>query len=355
MQLNMGEKFISGYYRTPTTHIFKLDLFEDEVRPVLDYVIKSDDVDTTGFSRLQIFKLAVDVAKKRQVYKPKKKKAPVRATTSRVSQLKSNARAIYQALVAGVNAEKAQKEIVSPAVASASKAAASKSVTAAFANASVAAAVQSAAGAKGDTDTADSDDLFGDSDEEATLEKYNKKCQERRAEAKVELAKKKSVQAKLAKEKAEKKAKLAKEKAEQKAKLAKEKAEKKAKLAKEKAEKKSKLTKKKKAELAKKKKAEQEAKSTHDAYVKGTAKNAVATSKARSLHLRNKKDCLFKVGMRVNAFWPDDHGDGGQWYDGTIITIDYFGRTISVEYDDGDVDDAVPWHKSRILGDPKAG
>ena len=316
-----------------------------------------DDVDTTGFSRLQIFKLAVDVAKKRQVYKPKpkKKKATAGATTSRVSQLKLNARAIYQAIVAGVNAEKAQQKIVSPAVASASKAAASKSVTAAFANASVAAAVQSAAGAKGDTDTADSDDLFGDSDEEASLEKYNEKCQQRRAEAKVELAKKKSVEAKLAKEKAEKKAKLAKEKAEQKAKLAKEKAEQKAKLAKKK---KAELAKKKKAELAKKKKAEQKAelaKKKHDAYVKGTATNAVAASKARSLHLRNKKDCLFKVGMRVNAFWPDDHGDGGQWYDGTIITIDYFGRTINVQYDDGDVDDAVPWHKARILGDPKGG
>ena len=74
MQLNMGEKFLRGYYRTPTTRKFKLDLFEDEVRPVLDYVIKSDDVDTTGFSRLKIFQLVVDVAKKRQVYKPKPKK-----------------------------------------------------------------------------------------------------------------------------------------------------------------------------------------------------------------------------------------------------------------------------------------
>ena len=188
-----------------------------------------------------------------------------------------------------------------------------------------------------------------------SLRTYDEKCQQRRAEAKVELAKKKSVEAKLAKEKAEKKAKLAKEKAEQKAKLAKEKAEQKAKLAKKK---KAELAKKKKAELAKKKKAEQKAelaKKKHDAYVKGTATNAVAASKARSLHLRNKKDCLFKVGMRVNAFWPDDHGDGGQWYDGTIITIDYFGRTINVQYDDGDVDDAVPWHKARILGDPKGG
>ena len=63
----------------------------------------------------------------------------------------------------------------------------------------------------------------------------------------------------------------------------------------------------------------------------------------------------------MNGFWPDEEGaaaaDGvsGQWYNGTVVTIDYFGRTVNVEYDDGDTDDAVPWYNASILDDLKGG
>ena len=191
--------------------------------------------------------------------------------------------------------------VVSPAVASASAANAAASASAAAALASAAAAPRSP------TDK-DVEHLFKDSeseDEVTTLKNYNAKIQAKRAREKAAVAKQKAVAAELAKKKAVQKAELAKKKAE----IAKQKEKRKAAR---------------KARLDKKK--------------------ADAVSK-------NKEDCLFKVNMAVCGFWPNESEKGGEWYEGTVQAIDYENRTVHVLYQDGDIDDAVPWHLARILSD----
>ena len=63
----------------------------------------------------------------------------------------------------------------------------------------------------------------------------------------------------------------------------------------------------------------------------------------------NKEDCLFAVGAPVCDLWPNDDGDGGEWYTGKVVSINYDARTVHILYDDNDVDDAVPWEQARIL------
>ena len=79
---------------------------------------------------------------------------------------------------------------------------------------------------------------------------------------------------------------------------------------------------------------------------------AAAASRAVSVEERNKADCLFKIGQNVSGYWPADNtGDGGGWFDGTVVSLDYVHRTVHIRYEDGDSDSAVPWHKARILDD----
>ena len=321
LYLNMDEKITSGYY-LDDNRFFSVEKFEDDTRALVDFVHQSAEIDTTGFSKLSIFKLAVKVAKKRESnykkLKPKKKKAKNSKSKKknpkpygRYADTKIKARAVYQALVASKNA----KSAVSPAVASASAANAAASAAAA------AAALASASAAPAAHEVTDKqvDQLFEDSessDDVMTLEKYNRDCQAQREQAKAELAKKKAVAAAIANEKAVKKAELAKQKAAQKAELAKKKADQRAERAKKKAEQNAERAKKKAVKIAK-----------------------------------NKEDCLFKIGMAVCGFWPDDDGEGGEWYEGIVQSIDYVRRTVHVLYKDGDIDDAVPWHLARILDD----
>ena len=55
--------------------------------------------------------------------------------------------------------------------------------------------------------------------------------------------------------------------------------------------------------------------------------------------------------MAVCGFWPDDEGEGGEWYEGIVQSIDYENRTVHILYKDGDIDDSVPWDLARILDD----
>ena len=57
---------------------------------------------------------------------------------------------------------------------------------------------------------------------------------------------------------------------------------------------------------------------------------------------------MFALNMAVCGFWPNDAGCGGQWYTGVVVSLDYLNRKVHIQYDDGDVDNAVPWHKARI-------
>ena len=86
--------------------------------------------------------------------------------------------------------------------------------------------------------------------------------------------------------------------------------------------------------------------------IAGMAAEAVAASKAVSVEERNKVDCLFKIGMDVCGFWPGDSaGEGDEWFEGVVVSLDYVHRTVHIKYSDGDTDDAVPWDKARILED----
>lgn len=51
-----------------------LDAYEDDVRDIIDSIIANEDVDTDKFNRQQLFRMAVDIAKKRESYIPRKKK-----------------------------------------------------------------------------------------------------------------------------------------------------------------------------------------------------------------------------------------------------------------------------------------
>ena len=105
----MDQKITSGYY-LDTNRFFKLDLFEDDTRAIVDYIHTSEDIDSGSLSKVEIFQLAVKVAKKRERYTPKVKKRSnkddKKKLTGRNRQIKINARAVYQAIVASENKKK---------------------------------------------------------------------------------------------------------------------------------------------------------------------------------------------------------------------------------------------------------
>ena len=316
MFLNMDDKITSGYYLN-SKRFFKLRLFEDDTRAMVDYLHSSAEINTGKLTKLDIFKLAVQVAKKRERYTPAPKKAGKHEHAKKKSpyagknhQIKLNARAVYNAIVASTNLRRLSH--VSPAVVSASAAAASRS--AATALASAAAAADPAA-----VTDAEVNRMFESSGDEkvAELEKYNHACQEKRTLAKKELAKAKAAEVELAKAKAAKKAKAAEAKAAKQAKAAKAKAAAK------------------KAKAAKKQAAKQD-----------------------TLISRNKADCLFTIGGAVCGFWTNDdsNDDGdandaedGGWYEGVVVSINYAKRTIHIKYDDQDEDFDLSWDLARIL------
>ena len=77
---NLDANIRSGIYRDLATRKFMLDTFEDDVRSLIDKIIDSEDCDTEMVTRQQLFRIAVDIAKKRERYVPrgKKKKSPAK-------------------------------------------------------------------------------------------------------------------------------------------------------------------------------------------------------------------------------------------------------------------------------------
>ena len=73
LKLNVDERLLAREFIGPQ-NVFDLPNFEDAVDPILDYFVKTDDIDTCGFTRYKMFRILVDVAKKRSDYTPKKKK-----------------------------------------------------------------------------------------------------------------------------------------------------------------------------------------------------------------------------------------------------------------------------------------
>ena len=55
--------------------------------------------------------------------------------------------------------------------------------------------------------------------------------------------------------------------------------------------------------------------------------------------------------MKVSAPWNGKGPEKDNWFDGVIVSLDYDNRTAHIQFEDGDVDDAVPWTQCSMLDD----
>ena len=63
-------------------------------------------------------------------------------------------------------------------------------------------------------------------------------------------------------------------------------------------------------------------------------------------------DAVLTIGMRVMGKWlaENEHDVGhGDWYEGTISSVDDKSKTIHIKYDDGDEDTALSWDHVSII------
>ena len=195
IKLNMDEQILSGYFRQGKT--FDKDKFEDHVRPIIQSIMQGSDVDTEGFTPYFIFKMAVDICKKRENYKPRTPTTELQvknersvygaANRARYLRTKAAARKIYMALQTKAAATKLSNTSTTAAAAAADAAAA-------------AAAAATAATTATDLTNSDVEREFAtDSagDEMKQLEQYNKEMQAKRNAAKADMADKKQAAAEL--------------------------------------------------------------------------------------------------------------------------------------------------------------
>ena len=62
------------FFRNADTRKFLLDAFEDDVREIIETIIDNEDVNTDMVDRQQLFRMSVDIAKKRETYVSRRKK-----------------------------------------------------------------------------------------------------------------------------------------------------------------------------------------------------------------------------------------------------------------------------------------
>ena len=357
IKLNMDSRVLAREFHDNDNN-FLTGKFEDAVRPIVDYFHQTDEVDTKDMSLKKVFNIAVSIVKKRKDYTPvtrkkKSKKSHGKKKTlyrGKYASTKAKARSIYAQLVASSNSERAPNSPVATAsmkVAIAAGVAEAVATCAEVAKHNAARNAASSAAAAADTAPTDADviSLFEDdssSGEAESLILYNKRCQQQRADAKKNLAAKKQEVLAAAKKKQE-------EKEKKKQDLLNKKKEKE----KRKQDALNRKNKNKKGARAKTKRGQIVSGSpTFRSYVAGMGAEAAAASKTTSVEDRNKADCLFKIGQRVSGLWPAlDEEDGGGWYNGVVISLDYCHRTVHIKYDDGDSDDAVHWYNARIMED----
>ena len=403
IKLNMDSRVLAREFHDNDNN-FLTGKFEDAVRPIVDYFHQTDEVDTKDMSLKKVFNIAVSIVKKRKDYTPvtrkkKSKKSHGKKKTlyrGKYASTKAKARSIYAQLVASSNSERApnspvatasMKVVIAAGVAEAVATCAEVAKHNAARNAASSAAAAadtaparkvarntarnaarnaaSSAAAAADTAPTDADviSLFEDdssSGEAESLILYNKRCQQQRADAKKNLAAKKQEVLAAAKKKQEEKEKkkqealaAAKKKQEEKEKKKQDLLNKKKEKEKRKQDALNRKNKNKKGARAKTKRGQIVSGSpTFRSYVAGMGAEAAAASKTTSVEDRNKADCLFKIGQRVSGLWPAlDEEDGGGWYNGVVISLDYCHRTVHIKYDDGDSDDAVHWYNARIMED----
>ena len=72
IKLNMDELLLGQHFRDEH-RFFKVDEFRQRVKPLIEAIENDDEVDTSMFTKQQLYALAINVGKKRDQYVPKKK------------------------------------------------------------------------------------------------------------------------------------------------------------------------------------------------------------------------------------------------------------------------------------------
>ena len=313
IKLNCDDLLLSQHFRDKERK-FKREEYKFHIKPLVDSLIADSELDTSMYSRLELFDIAVDIGKKRDAYQPKNKLSPTKKRRLRQKALKKKAAA---AAASSSSSSAAVVATASPA----SSATASPASSAVTENSSDDDDVP----VESQRDCSDATKSEGSSLREfleldEAEQENRKKTKEDIAGRKAAAAKKKEVAVKKKKEAA---------------------AAKKNNTAAAAAVKKNNIA------AAKTARAQ-----LHEDYIQKMGAAAVAHSRSKSaakkkLTAKQKQavidDCCLQVGMRVQGKWDDDY------YDGVVVSIDYQNRTVHIKYDDGDTDDAVPWDDTRIL------
>lgn len=301
LKMELDHLMLGQHFRDKERY-FKVDEFRHHAMPIVNALHDDEAVDTSMYTKSQLFRLAVDIAKKRDFYVPKKKPKLNPTKKRKLRAAKAKRQALAAARAAACVAAAKQKTRATADTVAAKTAGGSDDAVAVAGSDDDATEVEQSSPAT---------DATEDSDDVLALIQLNSKNQKNREEIKEALVKKKAA---AAARKAADAAKAA----------------------------------------AAKKKAEQEVTAN---YVKAKGAAAAAASKMKASSTKKlsaaKKqaavdDCLLQVGQRVSGRWDNDDGTPG-WYDGKIVSIDYEQRTAHILYDDDDIDDSVPWNNVRIL------
>ena len=94
--------------RNAETRRFLLDTFEDDVRDIIENIIENEDVDTDMVDRQKLFRMAVDIAKKRESYVPRTKKSK---STSKVVDLTLSVNKVAAKVAAASSVVKVEKDV----------------------------------------------------------------------------------------------------------------------------------------------------------------------------------------------------------------------------------------------------
>ena len=324
IKLNCDDLLLSQHFRDKERK-FKREEYKFHIKPLVDSLIADSELDTSMYSRLELFDIAVDIGKKRDAYQPKNKLSPTKKRRLRQKDLKKKAAAASAAAAAASSSSAAAVAATASPASSATASPASSAVTENSSD-------DDDVPVESQRDCSDATKSEGSSLREfleldEAEQENRKKTKEDIAGRKAAAAKKKEAAAKMKEAAAAKKKEAA--------------AAKKNNTAAAAAVKKNNIA------AAKTARAQ-----LHEDYIQKMGAAAVALSRAKSaakkkLTAKQKKavidDCCLQVGMRVQGKWDDDY------YDGVVVSIDYQNRTVHIKYDDDDTDDAVPWDDTRIL------
>ena len=348
LKMEIDDLMLGQHFRDSNRY-FKVDEFRHHAFPIVEALHDDAQINTAMYTKTQLFKLAINIAKKREFYIPKKKVklSPTKKRKLRAEKAKAK-KARAAAAVGSAKQARAAAAVDAAKTAGSDDAVATKTAGSDDAVAAKTAGSDDAPDPGSDDDatnnaTEDQDQSATDSDNDIlALIAMNTKNQKNRAETKEALAKKKAT---AAAHNAAAKAAAAKAAADKSAK----------KVTTQKV-----TTQKAQRAAAAKDKAELE---VTDNYVKAMGAAAAAASKMKAASRKKlsaaKKqavivNCLLRVGQRVAGRWDNDDGTVG-WFDGTIVSIDYEQRTAHIHYDDDDIDDSVPWNNVRILDELRDG